>query len=143
MTDLVAINQWLKSSEPLTPPSALTFLVLQDVGGKSSLITHIGGILAILGLDNAPQVVVDLGPHPHGLFEAASPHRQDHELLHGQLVASMGATIDDIEGLERRQLFTMPSFLSGPFYCLNVCLSVKAMIIVQFTASDTLASTAW
>lgn len=79
--------------------STLTFLVLQYVGGKATLIPYIGGIFAIFLLDDILQVVVDLGTNTHGLLEAARPHGEDHELLHGQLVAGMGASIDDIESL--------------------------------------------
>lgn len=77
----------------------LTFFVFQDVGGKATLIPHIGCILAILLLDDILEVVVDLCPDAHGLLEALGPHGQDHELLHGQLVASVGAPIDHIESL--------------------------------------------
>ena len=79
----------------------LTFIVLQDVGCKATLITHIGGVLPILGFDDPLEVVVDLGPNAHGFPEGAGSHRQDHELLHGQLVSSMGAPIDHVEGLRQ------------------------------------------
>ena len=81
---------------------SLTFLVLQDVGGKASLISHIGGILAVFLLDDILQVVVDLSTNTHGLLEAACSNRQDHEFLHGQLVASVGAAVDDVESLKGR-----------------------------------------
>lgn len=77
----------------------LTFLVLQDVGGKASLISDIGSVLAIFLLDDILQVVVYLSANTHGLLEAAGTYREDHELLHGQLVACMGAAVDDIESL--------------------------------------------
>lgn len=77
----------------------LTLIVLQDVGCKAALITHIGGVLPILGLDDSLEVVVDLGTNAHGFLEGAGSHRQNHKLLHGQLVSSMGAPIDHIEGL--------------------------------------------
>ncbi len=78
----------------------LTFFVFQDVGGEASLISYIRGVLAIFLLDDILQVVVDLSTNTHGLLEAAGSHRQDHELLHGQLVACMGAAVDDIESLK-------------------------------------------
>lgn len=81
--------------------SSLTFLVLQDVGCKASLVSYIGGVLAIFLLDDILEVVVDLSTNTHGLLEATSTYRQDHELLHSQFVACMGATIDDIESLKR------------------------------------------
>lgn len=76
-----------------------TFLVLQDVWSKASLIAHIGGILTVFLLDDIFEIVVDLGSDAHGLFEGARTIRQDHELLHGKLVARMRATVDHIEGL--------------------------------------------
>lgn len=78
---------------------AFTFLVLQDVGCEAALVSHVGGVLAVLLLDDALQVVVDLCADAHGLLEAGGAHGQDHELLHGQLVACVGATVDDVEGL--------------------------------------------
>lgn len=78
----------------------LTFLVLQDVGGEAALISYISGVLAIFLLDDILQVVVDFSTNTHGLLEAAGSYRQDHELLHGQLVACVGAAIDDIESLK-------------------------------------------
>lgn len=42
---------------------SLTFVVFQDVGGKAALISHVGGILPVLGLDDVLQVVVDLNKH--------------------------------------------------------------------------------
>lgn len=81
----------------------LTLIVLQDVGCKAALVTHIGGILPILGLDDPLEVVVDLRANAHGFLEGAGSHRQNHELLHGQLVSSMRAPIDHIEGLRGRE----------------------------------------
>lgn len=78
----------------------LTFLVLQDVGGKASLISYIGGVLAVFLFDDILQVVVHLSTNTHGLLEAAGSHRQDHELLHGELVACMGSAVDDVESLK-------------------------------------------
>lgn len=79
--------------------SPLTFFVLQDVGGKATFISHVGGIFAVFLLDDILQVVVDLSTNAHGLFEVACSNWEDHELLHGQLVASVGTPVDDIEGL--------------------------------------------
>ena len=41
--------------------------------------------------------MVDLGTNLHGFFKGRSACGQDHEFLHGQLVARMRATVDDIE----------------------------------------------
>lgn len=77
----------------------LTLIVLQDVGGEPALVSHIGGVFAVLALDDTLQVVVNLRPDPHRLVESGRPHRQDHKLLHGQLVPRMGATVYDIKCL--------------------------------------------
>lgn len=76
-----------------------TFLVLQDVWSKATFITHIGGILTVFLLNDIFEIVVDLGSDAHGLFEGACANRQDHELLHGKLVARVRAAVDHIEGL--------------------------------------------
>lgn len=82
--------------------SALTLIVLQDVGCKATLVAHIGGILPIFGLDDPLEVMVDLSTNAHGFLERAGSHWQNHELLHGQLVSSMRAPVDHIEGLGHR-----------------------------------------
>lgn len=46
-----------------THQRSLTLVVFQDVGGKAALISHVGGILPVLGLDDVLQVVVDLNKH--------------------------------------------------------------------------------
>lgn len=76
-----------------------TLLILQDVWSKATFITHVGGILTVFLLDDVLEIVVDLSSDAHGLFEAACTHRQDHELLHSQLVPCMRAAVDHIEGL--------------------------------------------
>lgn len=81
--------------------SPLTFFVLQNVGGKATLVAHVGGVFAVFLLDDVLQVVVDLSTDTHGLLEVACSNWEDHELLHGQLVASVGASIDDVEGLAK------------------------------------------
>ncbi len=85
----------------------LTFLVLQDVGGEASLISDISGIFAIFLLDDILQVVVNLSTNTHGLLEVAGTHGQDHELLHGQLVACVGATVDDVESLKESREYPL------------------------------------
>mmetsp|Transcript_27136 Transcript_27136/g.46780 ORF Transcript_27136/g.46780 Transcript_27136/m.46780 type:complete len:319 (-) Transcript_27136:276-1232(-) len=74
-----------------------SFTVAQDVGCEATLVTNIGSILAILVLDDRFQVVIDLSSHAHGLLERGGADREDHELLHGQLVASVRAAVDDVE----------------------------------------------
>ena len=96
-------------------PGAATFFVLQDVGGKATLISHVGGILPIFLLDDILQVVVNLCSDAHGLPEVFGPNRKDHKLLHGQLVASVRATVDDIESLwGERSIAPGPEGLPAP-----------------------------
>ena len=40
---------------------------------------------------------VELRAHPHGLRKASRSGGEEHELLHGQLVASVPTFVDDIE----------------------------------------------
>lgn len=85
----------------------LTLTVLQDVGGKAAFISHIGGILAILVLDDALERVVDLRPKLHGITKALGTHGKDHKLLHGQLVASVRTTVDDIQSLGEAEKYRL------------------------------------
>mmetsp|Transcript_51016 Transcript_51016/g.119606 ORF Transcript_51016/g.119606 Transcript_51016/m.119606 type:complete len:386 (+) Transcript_51016:757-1914(+) len=72
-------------------------VVVLDAWRKTSFISNVAGILAVLLLDDALQVVVDLCTDDHGFLEGTCPHRKDHELLASQSVASMAAAVDDIE----------------------------------------------
>lgn len=76
-----------------------TFLVLQDIWSKAPFVAYIGGILTVFALDDVFEIMVDLCPDAHGLFEGVCTDGQDHELLHSQFVSSMRATIDHIECL--------------------------------------------
>lgn len=38
----------------------LTLIVLEDIRGKASLVSHVGGVFSVLGFDNIFQVVVHL-----------------------------------------------------------------------------------
>ena len=49
------------------------------------------------------QVVVSLGTHAHGLREALGAEGEEHKLLHGELVAGVGTTVDDIENWNGHQ----------------------------------------
>lgn len=105
---------------------ALTFAIFQDVGGKASLITHIGSIFAILLLDDTLEVVIDFSPDAHGIAEAFGSHRQDHELLHGQFVACVGTSIDHVESLEES---IRESELNRSWHPLEVALRCVPMPI--------------
>jgi hypothetical protein len=67
-------------------------LVGGDVGCEAALVTHVAGILAVLLLDDALEVVVHLAGHLHGLCEGGRAHREDHELLHAQPKNNVQAT---------------------------------------------------
>lgn len=72
-------------------------LIFKNVGRKSSLVANTGGIETVLFLDDSLQVVVHFTAHFHGLSEGSGAGGQNHKLLHGQFIASMRATVDDIE----------------------------------------------
>ncbi len=42
--------------------------------------------------------MVHLAAHSHGLRKGGCANGQDHELLHGKRIASVAASIDDVEG---------------------------------------------
>lgn len=78
-----------------------TILVVENVGSEAALVTDSGGIKTEAGVDDLLEVVVHFGTNLHGLGEGGSTGGQNHELLHGQLVAGMGATVDHIESRSR------------------------------------------
>ena len=41
--------------------------------------------------------MVGFGTHSHGFGERSGAVGEEHELLHGEFVASMGAAVDDVE----------------------------------------------
>ncbi|KAL0603739.1 hypothetical protein AAY473_025736 [Plecturocebus cupreus] len=71
--------------------------LVQDVGSKHTFIPHVGGIFPVFLLNDILQDVVNLCSNARGFPEVCGTHWEDHELPHGQLVASMGTTIDDTE----------------------------------------------
>lgn len=105
----------------------LTLAVLQDVGGESSLVSHVDGVPAVLLLDHLLQGVVQLRAYPQRLpegergrasagksngrqtvlvrrlLEGLGADRKDHELLHGQFVSCVGASVYHVEGLKRKR----------------------------------------
>jgi len=78
-----------------------------DVGGKAALVANVGGVLAVLLLDDGLEGVIDLSGHAHGLLEGGRTNREDHELLHGELVAGMGSAVDDVERWNRKEHLVM------------------------------------
>ena len=69
----------------------------ENVGSESTLVTDVGGVLAELLLGQSFEVMVGFGTHSHGFGERSGAVGKEHELLHGELVASMGAAVDDVE----------------------------------------------
>ena len=60
-------------------------LVGGDGWRKAALVSHVAGILAVLLLDDALELVVHLCRHLHCLCEGLGSCWQDHELLHDQI----------------------------------------------------------
>merc|ERR1719239_644247 len=71
--------------------------VVLEVGGEATLVTDGSGVEPVLLVDQLLEVVIQLAPHPHSLGEAGGASGEDHELLHGKLVAGVAATVDDVE----------------------------------------------
>ncbi|KAI3494687.1 hypothetical protein L1887_40503 [Cichorium endivia] len=55
-----------------------------DVGSESALVTDVGGVNAVLGVDDLLEVVVHLGADLDRLGEALGARGDDHELLEGK-----------------------------------------------------------
>ena len=62
-------------------------------------------IQKILILDNALQIVVDFAADSERVAEGLGPGGENHELLHGQLIASVGASVDHIQRRHRGDEF--------------------------------------
>lgn len=74
---------------------------------EPSLVSHVCGILAVLLLDDPSERLVELRPHTQGITERLCSNRKHHELLHGQPVTSVGATVDHIKSLCEPQMQDM------------------------------------
>merc|ERR1740128_264042 len=72
-------------------------VIVQNVGSESAFISDSRGVQTKTVVDDLLQVVVDLAAHLHGFRKRGSTSGQDHELLHGQFVSSVGTAIDDVE----------------------------------------------
>ena len=77
----------------------------ENVGSESTLVTDVGGVLAELLLGQRLEVVVRFGTHSHRFGERSGAVGEEHELLHGELVASMGTAVDDVENWNREGEF--------------------------------------
>lgn len=49
--------------------------------------------------------MVGLGSDPHGLSEGFGAGREDHKLLESELVASVRATVDNVEGRDGKNVW--------------------------------------
>ena len=72
-----------------------------DVGCEAALVTDVARVLAVLLLDDRLEVVVNLAAHLHRLLEGGGAGRADHELLHGESVAGVGAAVDHVHPRDR------------------------------------------
>ena len=73
-----------------------------SIPSQHTFVSDVASILSILLLDDGFQMMINLGSHFHGFFEGLRSDRQNHELLHGQLVARVAAAVDDVEGGHRQ-----------------------------------------
>ena len=62
------------------------------------LPVSVASILTILCFDNGLEVVIYFTAHAHGFRERLGSDWQDHELLHGEFVASVGSTLASGDG---------------------------------------------
>mmetsp|Transcript_9771 Transcript_9771/g.18949 ORF Transcript_9771/g.18949 Transcript_9771/m.18949 type:complete len:448 (+) Transcript_9771:1411-2754(+) len=79
-----------------------SLIVLLDVRGEPSLVSHVGRVCAVLLLDHRLQTLVDLCDQTDALRETRGACGEDHELLHCQLVACMRPSVDDVAHRHRQ-----------------------------------------
>ncbi|KYN42221.1 hypothetical protein ALC56_03359 [Trachymyrmex septentrionalis] len=82
---------------PRIPAILINFFVFQNVWCKTTLVTDCRGIEAELLLDTCLQMVIDFTAHFHRFCEVRRASRQDHKLLHSQLVSGMRTSVNNIE----------------------------------------------
>ena len=71
---------------------------LYERRGIAALIADVGGAHAVLALQDLSQSMIGLGSHAQPLAEGLGPGGLDHELLNGQLVSGVLATVENVEG---------------------------------------------
>lgn len=69
-----------------------------NVGSKSTLVTDVGSVNTVLGVDDLLEVVVDLGTDADRLGEALSASGDNHELLESKSVTGVRTTVDNVHG---------------------------------------------
>ncbi|XP_038956918.1 leucine zipper protein 2 isoform X5 [Rattus norvegicus] len=95
-------NQLKETSEKAEKHQATINFLKTEVERKSKMIR-----------DLQNEVVINLCSNAHGFPERGCPHRQDHELLHGQLVVSMRTAVDHIEGWDQQDDFRVAGQVSN------------------------------
>lgn len=75
-----------------------------NIRGESTLVTDVGGVDAVLLLDDRLEGVVSFRAHLHGLVKVGGAGREDHELLEGERVAGVRSTVDDVHGRDREDV---------------------------------------
>jgi hypothetical protein len=71
---------------------------------------------AVLLVDDFLESVVGLGSNSHSVLKVFGSNRQDHELLEGQSVTSMGTTVDDVHAWDRQDVRGLCSCNLGQVY---------------------------
>jgi hypothetical protein len=74
----------------------------RDVWRETALVADVDRILAVLLLDHGLERLVALRADLHGLTEGGGAHWHEHELLEREVVASVAASVDHIEGWHRK-----------------------------------------
>ncbi|TMW49879.1 hypothetical protein DOY81_005060 [Sarcophaga bullata] len=116
------------------------FLVGLNVGCKTTFITDSGSIQTEFILDDLFQVMVDFRANFHGFGEAGGTGRQNHEFLHSQFVASVAATVDDIESRYRQNDILVTSQVSNMFVQWYTLLGSTSFTYGQRNTQDSVGT---
>ena len=74
-------------------------------GSKSTFISHVGYVESVFLLYDFHQVVVYLCAYLHCVGEVAGSCGKNHDLLEGHAVASVFASVDDVERRSGKDVF--------------------------------------
>ena len=83
------------------------FLVAGEVGGKTALVAHAGGVVFLE--QDFLEGVEGLGPHAQCFPEVWCATGHDHELLNVHAVVRVFATVDDVHHRHRKPIRTDPA----------------------------------